>query len=131
MAHVLLIEPDRLLAETYMTALLADGHTAQPCVSAQSAVFCVDEQMPDIIIMELQLTGHSGIEFLYELRSYADWRRIPVIVLSGIPAGEFQGSWSLLRKQLGVESYHYKPLTSLKDLLVSVRDGLAAHPQLA
>lgn len=131
MAHVLLIEPDRLLAETYMKALKSAGHTAQPCVSAQSAVFCVDEQMPDIIVMEVQLTAHSGIEFLYELRSYADWQGIPVVILSGIPAGEFQGSWQLLRKELGVESYHYKPITSLKNLLLAVDEALMAHPLVA
>lgn len=131
MAHVLLIEPDRLLAKTYMDGLKTAGHTADVCVSAQSAVFCIDEHMPDIIITELQLTGHSGIEFLYELRSYADWQTIPVIVMSGIPAGEFHGSWRILKNELGVSSYHYKPVTSLKNLLESLEEALTAHPQLA
>jgi len=117
MAHVLLVEPDRLVAKTYMDALRAAGHTVQACASAQSAVFCADEQAPDLMILELQLVGHSGIELLYELRSYADWQDLPVIIVTNVPAGEFQGSWKLLRDELGVQSYHYKPLLSLKTLV--------------
>ena len=120
MAHVLIIEPDRILAKTYLAALKIAGHTGQVCVSAQSAVFCIDEQLPDIIMMEIQLIGHSGIEFLYELRSYADWQTLPVIVMSSVPAGDFQDSWQLLRQELGVQSYHYKPITSLNKLLAAL-----------
>jgi DNA-binding response OmpR family regulator len=130
-AHVLLIEPDRLLAKTYLGALKTAKHSGQVCVSAQSAVFCIDEQMPDIIVMELQLIGHSGIEFLYELRSYTDWQSIPIVVMSGVPAGEFQGSWALLKEELGVHSYHYKPLTSLRQLLATINDALSSQPLIA
>lgn len=120
MSHVLLIEPDRLLAKTYLQALESAGHTVQVCATAQTAVFCADDTKPDAVIMELQLVGHSGIEFLYEFRSYADWQEVPVIVATNVPAGEFSGSWQLLKKELGVGSYFYKPLLSLKTLLAAV-----------
>lgn len=116
MAHVLIVEPDRLLAKTYMDALNTDGHTVQVCSTAQSAVYCADEQQPDLLILELQLVGHSGIELLYELRSYPDWQDLPVVIVTNVPAGEFQGSWQLLKNELGVQAYHYKPLLSLKAL---------------
>jgi DNA-binding response OmpR family regulator len=120
MSHILLIEPDRLLAKTYLQALESAGHTVQVCATAQTAVFCADDQQPDAVIMELQLVGHSGIEFLYEFRSYADWQEVPVIIATNVPAGEFSGSWQLLKKELGVGSYFYKPLLSLKTLLAAV-----------
>lgn len=118
--NVLLIEPDKLLANTYRQALESAGHKVVMCASAQSAVFAADEQKPDAVVMELQLIGHSGLEFLYEFRSYGEWQDVPVIINTAIPAGEFSGSWELFKNQLGVQTYHYKPLTSLHKLLRSV-----------
>jgi DNA-binding response OmpR family regulator len=122
MAHVLLVEPDRLVARTYMEALQTAGHTVQVCATAQSAVFCADEQRPDLLILEIQLVGHSGIELLYELRSYPDWQDLPVVIVTNVPAGEFQGSWQLLKNELGVQSYHYKPLFNLRALREMVKE---------
>src|SRR4051794_4644485 len=106
--RVLLIEPDRLLADTYRLALESAGHSVRMCASAQSAIFCADEVTPDVVLLELQLVGHSGLEFLYEFRSYREWQGIPVVIHSHVPAGELSGSWQLLKSQLGVTAYHYK-----------------------
>jgi DNA-binding response OmpR family regulator len=125
MSQILLIEPDRVLAETYRQALLADGHTVVCCASAQAGIISADQHQPDLIILELQLIEHSGIEFLYELRSYQDWQTIPVIVQTHVPPGEFSVNHQLLREQLGVQKYLYKPDTSLKELLNNVRHHLA------
>lgn len=117
---ILILEPDRILADTYRKALQQSGHKVIMTASAQAAIFAADELQPDLVIMELQLTGHSGIEFLYEFRSYDDWSDTPVLVLTNVPAGEFDGSWELLHEQLGVRAYHYKPLTSLRTLIHAV-----------
>lgn len=117
---IVLLEPDKVLADTYRQALMHDGHRVIMCATAQAAIFAADELKPDLVIMELQLTGHSGIEFLYEFRSYDDWTATPVIILTNVPAGEFSDCWDLLRDQLNVHQYHYKPLTSLRTLLRSV-----------
>jgi DNA-binding response OmpR family regulator len=127
MANVLLIEPNRLLAKTYLQALETAGHTVQVCATAQTGVFCADDTLPDVVVMELQLVGHSGIEFLYEFRSYKDWQEVPVIIATSVPAGEFTGSWQILKKELGVAAYFYKPLLSLKTLLRAVDDAVPAY----
>lgn len=121
MANILLIEPDRLLAKTYAQALTAAGHTVIARAAAQSAIFAADQVPPDLVILELQLIEHSGIEFLYEFRSYAEWQTIPVIVVSHVPPAEFNASRELLKRDLGVLSYYYKPHTSLRQLLQAVR----------
>jgi DNA-binding response OmpR family regulator len=122
MAQILLVEPDRLLARTYHDILSRNGHTVRICATAQGGVYCADEFRPDVVILELQLVAHSGIEFLYEFRSYPDWNDVPVIIHTNVPAGEFSGSWKLLRNQLGVVQYLYKPVTTLKALLSAVQD---------
>src|SRR5689334_12321215 len=119
MSQILLIEPDRVLAETYRQALLAGGHRVVCCASAQAGIISADQYLPDLIILELQLIEHSGIEFLYELRSYPDWQDIPVIVQTHVPPAEFSANRQLLRGQLGVRSYLYKPQTTLRELLAT------------
>lgn len=123
MADVLMLEPDAVLAGIYRQALEAGGHTVRRTVSAQDAVFQVDTRLPDLVIVELQLVAHSGIEFLYELRSYGEWQHIPVLIHSCIPPLEFEDSRELLRDMLRVRSYLYKPQTTLQSLLRAVREA--------
>jgi DNA-binding response OmpR family regulator len=125
MAHVLLIEPDRLLAESYLQALQAAGHEVVACAGAQTAIQAADQTRPDVVILELQLVEHSGVEFLYEFRSYPDWQTIPVVVQSYIPSVEFADNQQSLRGQLGVTAYLYKPRTTLRQLVAAVNRQLA------
>ena len=127
MAEIILIEPDTVLANVYKTALEYQGHSVRRSVSAQNAVFLVDEKLPDVVIVELQLVAHSGIEFLYELRSYSEWQNIPVLIHSCIPPTEFTKSLKLLRDKLGVQKYLYKPRTSLQTLLRSVTEAVSQY----
>lgn len=121
MAKILLIEPDRVLADIYMKTLEDHKHRVTACAGAQASISAADRRAPDLVILELQLVEHSGIEFLYEFRSYREWQNIPVIVHSQVPPAEFSGSEQLLRDELGVSAYLYKPRTSLRELLAAVR----------
>lgn len=128
MARVLIVEPDVRLAKIFAKALLSQRHEVMAATTAQDAVIAADEQQPDIVLLELQLTAHSGIEFLYEFRSYADWRQVPVIVVSVVPPAEFEKSHQLLYERLGVAAYHYKPQTNLRTILQAVERVLAGQP---
>ncbi|HEX8227624.1 MAG TPA: hypothetical protein VF572_07190 [Candidatus Saccharimonadales bacterium] len=126
MADILLLEPDAVLAGLYMQAFAHVGHTTRRTVSAQDAVFQVDERLPDVVIVELQLVAHSGIEFLYELRSYHEWQAIPILIHSCVPPTEFNDSMQLLSGRLGISRYLYKPQTSLQGMLRAVTEATAS-----
>jgi two-component system response regulator RegA len=117
--HILLIEPDSLQARTYAAAFKRKGHTIAHASGAQSAVSLADEHMPDVVVLELQLPGHNGIEFLYEFRSYPEWLSIPTVIHTFAPVGELQES-ATLRSQLGVHRILYKPTTTLTALCSAV-----------
>jgi DNA-binding response OmpR family regulator len=122
MSRILLIEPDRILAEIYRRTLDMQGYEIVMCASAQSAITAADVMRPDLVVLEIQLIEHSGIEFLYEFRSYPEWRLIPVIFLTNVPPAEFNGSRILLREELGVCAYYYKPFTSLRGFMAAVAE---------
>jgi CheY-like chemotaxis protein len=115
MPQVLLVEPDVILGRTYRDALEASGHKVAWCRSAQSAIASTDKLVPDLVVLELQLPVHNGIEFLYEFRSYHDLRPIPVVVLSQVQPAQRAIS-NVLWDQLSIVAYHYKPFTRLADL---------------
>lgn len=123
MADILLIEPDMKLGIIYCQYLQANGHNIRWRNSAQSALSSIDKRRPNLVILEIQLANHNGIEFLYELRSYQDWQNIPVIVHSQVPP-IFKTISPMLYNQLGVVSYCYKPTTKLQDLLIAIEDQL-------
>lgn len=126
MSRILMIEPDSKLAGVYAAALQLRGHDVDMCRLAQEAISQADACKPDLVLLELGLTAHGGIEFLYEFRSYADWRTVPVIIVSHIPADSFSGSRDVLERQLGVTAYHYKPRLSLRTLVSEVEKALAS-----
>lgn len=124
MAKILIVEPDKLLAGTFKNALAAIGHGVATASTAQDAIFAADRSRPDIIILELQLVAHSGIEFLYELRSYPEWHNIPVLVVSLVPLGEAAIKPKILEEEFGVKSIFYKPALSLRQLVQAVEAAL-------
>lgn len=119
--NILLIEPNRLLATAYRQALEQAGHTVAWQQAAQAAISAADAQQPDVIVLELQLAGHSGVEFLYELRSYTDWQTIPIVVHSFVPEENLVLQHHQL-KQLGIATILYKPATTLKQLIRAVNE---------
>lgn len=120
MTQILLVEPDRVLAKTYAETLIAAGYHVVAAATAQSAIQAADALQPDLVILELQLVEHSGIEFLYEFRSYVDWQKVPVLINSHVPPAEFNDAAEQMRTELGVSDYLYKPHTNLRQLLAAV-----------
>jgi CheY-like chemotaxis protein len=113
--RILLIETDKVLATTLCNYLGRRGHEVEWHVDPQAAMHSADKQCPDAIILDLLLAFGSGIEFLYEFRSYPEWQTLPVVVFSNIAPGEL-GPTEMALDQLNVSAFHYKPETSLRDL---------------
>jgi DNA-binding response OmpR family regulator len=120
--HVLLLEPNTLLARTYADALEHAGFSVAYAATAQSAIDAADKQCPGLVVVELQLPAHSGVEFLHEFRSYPEWQSVPVIVLSVLPPVQLAAVQGSLERDLGVRAILYKPRTSLAQLLRAVRE---------
>lgn len=114
--HILLIEPDTILAQIYIQALEGAGYSVSYVMGADAAIHTADRKKPDIVILEMQLAGHSGVAFLQEFRSYADWLQIPIIIHTVIPLLELQ-RFSQALTEMGVVEQLYKPQTTLKQLI--------------
>jgi DNA-binding response OmpR family regulator len=124
MSRILLLETDRFMATNIAGVLEANGHVIDWQVDPQEAIISVDVQPVDLIISELILAGRSGVEFLYELRSYPDWQDMPVIIYTNVPPREV-GVSAQGFSELKIDAYHHKCSTPLAELLRSVESCLS------
>lgn len=116
--NILIVEADQLLAKNLSASFRRAGHKTTHTTDAQSAITAADVSKPDAIILDLLLAGRSGIEFLYELRSYPDWKDIPVIIYSSIRPSELPAGFL---SESGITKAFYKPLIKLADLTDEVQ----------
>lgn len=110
MASVLVADNDSIARGQYISGLQQAGHSVTGASSAQATLDAIDEIKPDIIVLDIVLSVHNGITVLFEMMSYNDWSRIPVIILSSIPKADFANSDDIW-KRLNVVSYCHKPTT--------------------
>ncbi len=120
MADILLMETDHILAKNLSKYLKSLGHNVSWCVEPQDAINHADHRCPDVIILDLLLVNNrSGIEFLYEFRSYPEWQDLPVIIFSHVAAENLKDCIDSL-EQLNVAAHRYKPTTTLADLAKTI-----------
>lgn len=121
MKNVLIVDADPVLRNASAQALDAAGFGVRLAASAQGAVAACEDQRPDVVVLELQLAGHSGVEFLHELLSYPEWQGIPVVLYTMVPEHDLQG-FDASFKTLSIVRYAYKPDISLRKLTEIVHD---------
>lgn len=124
MPKILLIEPDGILAGNIRDYFVKAGYEVIAHTDLQQAITSVDKSLPDAVILELQLAGRSGIEFLYEFRSYPDWQDLPVILYTILKSDELSAYKRVLR-DLNISRILYKPETRLNLLREAIDEQLA------
>lgn len=113
---VLIIEPSKDLSLVISQALTRKEISNSIANSAQAAISQADVATPRLIILEILMPKHNGLEFVYEFRSYEEWLNIPIIVYSQISKKELDAPSELI-EEIGVKKHFYKPTTSLQQLV--------------
>lgn len=118
---VLVVEDDMWLAGLEIDVLESAGFQVIHAAHAPSAIEKVDEAIPDVIIVDLLLTGTTAIALLHELQSHTDTKHVPVVVCTNMAD-------SLSLEELapyGVKRILDKTVMHPDDLAVAVRKVLA------
>ena len=124
--QILIVEPSADLGKVLSRSLEDSGHTVSIAHTAQQGIEKADKASPDMIILELLMARHNGLEFVHELRSYAEWQKVPIILYSHISKEEL-GLDDELLAQLGIVKHLYKPAASLSGLVKAVESNLAPN----
>ncbi len=80
--RLLLVEDDDTVRRQMRLQLQPNGWDISEAENGRIALARLDEARPDAIILDLIMPEMDGFEFLEELRSRAEWRGIPVVVVT-------------------------------------------------
>jgi CheY-like chemotaxis protein len=80
--RVLVVEDEEPLGEVFRDFLAEMGHDAIIVRSAEAALGTLERQRPDAIILDINLPGMSGLDFL-QLRPVKD-AALPIVAISGV-----------------------------------------------
>ena len=121
--RVLIVEDDRSVGSVLQDFLLELGHESELVLSAEGALDRLQQNRPDLILLDFRLPGMNGLDFLQ--REQVRDSRIPVIVVSGI-ASEVQVDACL---RLGAIEFVAKPIAfeHLQRILQSLEPQVLAR----
>jgi DNA-binding response OmpR family regulator len=84
---VILVDDDPAAVEMYRFGLEASGFAVRIECSAAGLFEALEEEVPDILVLDWQLPGLRGDEILQRIRLEERTRSLPVFMLSNFPAG--------------------------------------------
>lgn len=116
--YVLVVEDSPAVASVLLDRILpAGGYQSALATDRDSALASIKQRTPDLILLDLQLPGASGLEILEELRSWG--MSVPVIMMTA------HGSEKTVAQalRLGIQDYVIKPF-SADELLARVEHVL-------
>ncbi len=103
---ILVAEDEPILLKTISLRLKKDGHEILAVDNGRDAIEQIEGFGPDMIITDIMMPYHSGLEIVGKVKSLTD-RTIPVIVLSGMG----QENVVLQAFDLGADDYITKPFS--------------------
>ncbi len=126
-ARVLVVEDEEAISQLLAYNLTKEGFIVEVSTDGSEALIAVDETKPDLVLMDWMLPNVSGIELCRQLRTKAETRDIPVIMLTA--RGEEEDRVRGL--DVGADDYVTKPF-SMTELVARMRAVLRrTAPMLA
>ncbi|MGB7243800.1 MAG: phosphate regulon transcriptional regulator PhoB [Sulfitobacter sp.] len=117
--RVLIVEDEPAQIEVLAYNLQAEGYAVSRASNGEDALILVDEEGPDVIVLDWMMPNLSGIEVCRQLKIRPETRDIPVIMLSA-RSEEIDKVRGL---ETGADDYVVKPY-SVAELLARVRTQL-------
>ena len=84
MAKILVVEDEQFLNNLYSELLEMKGHEVFKSFNGQDALNILEEQIPDLILLDVNMPITDGIEFLAHIKMVNRLKRIPVLLITGI-----------------------------------------------
>jgi CheY-like chemotaxis protein len=83
MPKILVADDSRFQAQLLVASLTERGHSVVVAQDTVQAGMLALRELPDAIVLDVNMPGGSGIEVLRRLRRSAKTRNIPIIIVSG------------------------------------------------
>lgn len=126
-ARITVVEDEEALGALLDYNLSQEGYQVRICTDGDEGLLALEEEAPDLLILDWMLPGVSGIEICRRARGRSEMRDLPIIMLTA--RGEEEDRIRGL--DTGADDYLTKPF-SMTELLARVRAVLRrSRPTLA
>ena len=125
--NVLVVEDEDALATLLQYNLDKEGYRVSVAGDGEEALVMVDERQPDLVVLDWMLPKVSGVEVCRRLRSKAETRNLPIIMLTA----RAEESDRVRGLDTGADDYLTKPFSMteltarIRAVLRRIRPGLA------
>jgi response regulator RpfG family c-di-GMP phosphodiesterase len=114
--RILLVDDDPALRTLLRTTFEVADVDVVEAENAQVARRKIQSARPDVVVLDVNMPGMTGLEFCAELKASAKTRDIPVVLLTGT-----NGGTGAAAKRAGAEAFVRKPFSPLELLAVAER----------
>ncbi len=119
MATILIIDDDDQLRKSFAKLLTEEGYRVQSAASGEAGVRVVQDQMPDLVILDVRLPGMSGLETFKAI--HAIDHRVPVIIMTAFGTTET----AIEATKMGAFDYVLKPF-DIPEMLNTIKQAQEA-----
>ena len=126
-SRVLVVDDDPDIRALAKLALTQDGFAVVEAASGKDALAAIEEQAPDLLVLDLMMPVQGGLEVLKILRSNPVTAKLPVVVLTAMD-DEVSTRAGF---ELGATDYLTKPFSNpqlaarVRACLTRARNGLS------
>jgi two-component system KDP operon response regulator KdpE len=100
---ILLVEDEATLRRIIARNLVARGHRVVEADSARDALARLNEDEPDLLLLDINLPGRSGCDILREIRRQGE--NVPAVIVSAVRLDPVR------LDEFGPLSFHPKPFS--------------------
>jgi CheY-like chemotaxis protein/phosphoribosyl 1,2-cyclic phosphodiesterase len=118
--HILVVDDQPDMLALVVRALEEDQYTVSTATNGPEALRMIDEQIPDLVVLDYKMTGMDGLAVMKTLRAKPETRLLPVLMLTGMTDEPSTRAGF----EAGVTDYVTKPF-SIPQLTARVRACLA------
>ena len=119
MAQILIVDDDHQLRQSFERLLAAEGHDVRAASSGEAGIAAVREAVPDAVIMDVRMSGISGLEAYAAMREIEP--RLPVIIMTAYGTTEI----AIEATKMGAYDYILKPF-DIPEILKLLDKAVAA-----
>ena len=104
-AHILVVDHDAAVQDLIRLNLTRAGHAVESSADAESALLVLDDCLPDLLLLDWDLPGQSGVSLIRRVRAQPRTRELPIIMVSA-RSGEHD---KIMALESGADDYITKP----------------------
>lgn|SRR5258708_1703454 len=86
---IVIIDDDQAITESMQAFLENEGYTVLALEEAAKAIWLVEQEQPNVVLLDVFLSGYDGRKIARQLKTMESTRHIPIIIMSAHPKAKY------------------------------------------